>query len=659
MIRCYLDNVLVTDPRGWDKIISSIKRDSSVNGVLRFQDAELGFTGDGYDYLVDKIYNDGFCERVQIEIMENCSGNWIPLFRGYIFLTSATIDELSCICTVKLEDNSFYAKINNNKSIPVSAKAEQSKNGVAIDAAIGYAMLINDTDNTSTAKRIFTYRVFEVFKQMVAYLTDNEVEFVSDTFDYGGEWEGLVITDGFRVSSVSPTDYGANTTPLPFITFTDLIKEVSRKIPLAFIIENPYTSPVFRLETLDYFYTGTRTIEFANIDKIKTSVDNSMLYALVNLGSSTTDTNVALAFPEDIDYFGFKDESFHTTGTCNIDRTLDLKSNWIISSNVIQDTWFTPNDAYNDKIFLIDTDVTDSVLHRGTTLNTNFLGLDPPVYYYNERLTNRAVAERNIGGLPSDIVKRFGASGGGLFRAELTSDQTYVNSGTDLFLPTGFDNEISDPGNNYDPVTDYKYTASQAGVYDFRANIQINETSGGAVALFQVLLRQYDATNALLQTKKLYTANYNSGIDTYFSTSTTGFYDIGGSTRVIMREGDYCQIEFNKVILGGGDITYIIKGGDVTYFECFNETSKGGTYNEYNSADYPIFLHEFKYPLTLDQFKQIEADPKGIFPFYMSGKQKRYGWIQELSYNPVSGIASVKLVNDKKSRDNGGTTIYT
>jgi len=202
----YLDDVLLaTDPKGWDDINFMIKLDKDLNGRLIFIDVELEFFDDGYNYLTDKLYEDGFCETVNLKIMEACAdSNYRLIHEGIIFLSKLQIDEKTCGVKVRPDDNSFYAKIDKNRGLNVLPWVEQSKNGVEIEPAeLEKILFFNPVDGVYYPHTLVTgdytctgYRAFEIFRYMVAWMTDGTVDFGSTLFDTSGELEFFMLTTG-------------------------------------------------------------------------------------------------------------------------------------------------------------------------------------------------------------------------------------------------------------------------------------------------------------------------------------------------------------------------------------------------------------------------------------------------------------------------------
>ena len=73
MIRFIFDTTNIVDPAAnWEEVSSTIKRDEQYNLFLLYQEYTLNFIGSGFDYIMDKITNDGFCTQIDITIQSQC-----------------------------------------------------------------------------------------------------------------------------------------------------------------------------------------------------------------------------------------------------------------------------------------------------------------------------------------------------------------------------------------------------------------------------------------------------------------------------------------------------------------------------------------------------------------------------------------------------------
>lgn len=668
-----LDNQLFNDPSDWDTIATTIQRDEETDALLVFQNFPLTYFNEAYDYFVSLKEQYGFCREVDIECLScNQSGQALGLlFKGKIFLSDCEFNEGERKVTVKVVDNSYYATINNNKSIKTTVSAGVSKNMVPIDPAKTYTLYIYDLENIGR-KTCYAVSVYEAFKYLVAFMSDGKIGFKSDSFNFGGVEGTTVITSGDKLSSTDPDSYV--NPPIIDFSFTTLFQEIKKRIPIAFTIEEPYTNPVLRLEVLSYFFKSNSTVKFEYIDTIRTKFDANKLYSIIKFGNKVIDREVGTYFPEDINFLGFKEEEFHVLGTCNIDKTLDLSCEWVVSSNVINaalgDQTVTPainqDHSYDQNLFLIDVVPINEV--EGRTKNTNFLnldpGIDPHVYFYNEKFTNYRIAQRYLGSIPNSIASFFGPIGNGLFKAIQAPDSiVYVNTGPDTIGPYIYN---AAPYNNggYFNLGSNRFTPALAGVFDFDIKFRINVSLlyGTGIVYWYMRLLQYDSTGNLitayypLQNGNLFVPAGLDGMSNpvpdryYFSYGQVGTFDLIGKQRVVMNEGDYLEVEFDKSPYAG-DVDYqFLK--DFTYWSCIANTTQGGVVQDYANADYPIEQHIFSVPMTKEDFALLVVNPLASFEFFSYLEFKRYAWIQSMVYDHNKNHAEVTLFTDRNSQSN-------
>lgn len=654
-----LDDTEVTIPDGWKDIKTSIRRDKQFNSVLVYQDVEVEFTADGYEYLYTKL-QDNFCNTIDLKILDNCGGSsYRQIIRGKIFVSDCRFDEKNCKARVKIEDRSFYASINNNKSIKTSVFTDKSKNQVAITQATTYNLDIYSVSaNALVRSNAQAVTVYQAFRLLVDFMTDGEVGFESDTFNVGGEWEGLCITSGYQLRT-------ATTANFPQFSFIELWDAVSSRIPIGFRIVDPYNNPTIKIEALSDLFGTTEAHDFPDINQITTSVDQEKLYAKIKFKTGATDNDIAMPFPEDIDFFGFKEEEFYIIGECNIDTALELNCNWIVSSNVIQKV-VEGDQGYDSSLFLITSTLSSAT--DGRTTNTDFLQVG--AYYYNEDLTNSATGIRYIGFVPNSIASNFSVSGTGTFHAYLPSDITHtatVAPDNDDYNPLALSAESYDVSGAYD-TTLYRFTAPATGAYRLQTSLVL-DTSGGVgsgEANFQAYIRQFDSSGNIklvgdviyppsgspsVYGYRMFTPNTFLGGVPYRNIIGGDSYTFTGNRIIIMIQGDYIEYRFSKV--GAfGDIDYTIQAGvDTTFMKCDENSIGSGIFQTGDPSTYPSLIHEFDYQLSRSDFENLIENNTSLVTFAMNGQSTRKAWIDTLIYDEAKGTATVKLITDKTTQN--------
>ena len=637
-----LDDIIFDAPKGWEDIETTIKRDFQYNSVLANQDTEVDFTGEAYDYLYTKLNTDGFCTRIKFEVRYSTNGlTYSTLLRGNLFLSDIQFNERTCTATVKIEDNSYYAMINNNKGISTALDSGRSKNGVAITVPPVYQVDFQNIVTLGIAQaNVNCYRVYDAFEYLIKFMSDGRLQFASDYLQttaftdplegslLGFGWKGLCITTGINIR----VGNAVNDFSQSQFSFDDLFNEINKRIPLVLIVENPYGEfPTIRIENRDYQYTNANIFTATDVYEVISKVDTKSIYAKVNVGSSVVD-NQGL-FPEQIHFFGFGPEEYIVQGECNIDTALELGTDWATSSNVIAQSLNGLQD-YDANLFLIETEYFTST--TGETWNFNNLGIiGPPVYYYyNTNLTNSYILSRYRGGIPGDLAQYTGVKGDGEFQA---TEPTSYNIG--VLTAMSFTNVVFNNAGFWDGND--KYTTPLAGVFTF--NIALNATSTGYTTPTQsctigIYAFIYDA-GGIVQSNEQF-----GNLITMIQSNPSQAYNFTGT--LILNDGWSVRFYAQK--------TASIPGITGTFqpnssIECLDNSIGGGIFVTVDNTDIPIYLYEMEYPMCQDDFDIIMANTVGTVQFNMSGQPYRRGWISELTFNHNRGVATIKLI----SKNNG------
>lgn len=626
--KVYLDNqLLATEPRGWDNIRYFVKFDRTLNGLLFFIDATLYFSGDGGTILSDALYSEGFCSSRTVKLLEKCSSVYQKQYEGIVKLSKIEINERApCEVKVKPDDNSYFAKIQNARKQKAFLWAGRSKNDVAIDPVTFHQVaFFNPATGIYYSVQAppysgACYRVYDAFRYLVEFMTDGDVEFDSTLFGVGGEQEWLMITSGLVLfTTQSGLTETAFKDEFPDISFDQLFKEIYKKLNIGFYMDYSGAKPKMFIEKDQDIPNGVDIVTLDKIDEIKTSIATDRLYNIIRLGSQDTLDVVSLAFPEDIDFLGFKEEEFNTIGDCTEDNTLDLVSEWIISSNRIEDAVVTPSDADAGKIFLIEAH--DQGAPFILANQSNWLTSAPP-YFYNEGLTNANSINNFFGAVPSSIAKFLG-NNDDTFRASNTAVQTGGGSSAFIVFDDDFTPPNADPSNNYDPTTS-RYTIPQSGVYTFTVHMGNNYLLGSD---FYLEVRDATFTTILQQINLGFTRGVNMPSEVH-------------SVTINASAGQKVAVRHINAGAPGAPFFGIPIG---SYFSCPNTSTGGGIYETFEPQDYLGLIHEFDYHLKRSQFDLIRNEPRGNIIFAQEGQNFRRARIDNIQFDP-DGESKVRLI---------------
>ncbi len=626
MFRVLLDGTTYDSPTDWTELKSVFKRDDKNNTILLTTDGQYTFAGDAYTYITNLIDTVGFCTSVDVKIQQMCGDDWVQISSGNIFLSDCEVNERACTVTTTIQDNSFYAKVNNNRSIKTSPQGGRSKNNEAITIAPTYDLDFYRIANNALLKsNVPAVRIYDVFRYMIDFVSDGTITFASDTFNVGGDWEGLCIVTGKRMRLNSLEIFES-------FSLSQALTEVNNKVPIILAVEDVNGARTLRIEADSYFNQSAVIYSFTDIDEVISKFDTQKLYSVVKFGGQSTDDFSGFNIDQ-IPFFGFKEEEFGVLGVCNVDNTLDISGDWIVSSYLIFKSVELSNQDYDANIFLIDTTLLTAT--TGRTTNTNFLNTVPAIYPYNERLTNYQTALRLFERIPNAIASYFEPPGTGTFKA--TIDQTIgpiIVHGTFPILP--FDNVVYNTGGYYDGTD--TFTALLTGIYTNNIQITVDVTNPSTGMVFRLKLRIYNAASVYVG--DFFVVDY--------AINTTGTFTFGGQFDVLLPEGYFTQVRL-EMFPGVNPIAFTFNFS--SFWEVNDNTLDGGVWETYDPDDFPVRIHEFDYPMPKTDFEAIVASPYGFAEFAMAGQPLRKGLIREIQYNHAKATASIKLLTNKATID--------
>jgi len=686
LYRFYLDGSLLADePLGWKELTTSIRNYDEIRGILITQDVTLSFVGDGYTYLKGIFDSDQVCALSTIVIEYNCNNaGYEEVFRGIVFITSLSFENE--ICKTKLEDDSFFARINNNKNIKAYLDVARSKNSTAISAVTPIDLTMFDVctcaDEPDTRK---AYTIFDSFQYLLQFMTDGVVSFASDYFGVGGPLEGHVIQTGLALRDIN---YTADKKNIPYISFFELYKECNIKNNLTIGIEYSGATPILRIEPYEYFFTSTASVILSNPLGVKISTDISKLYAKVKVGSDKTEPfqdctqqNPAL-FPENTDFVGFREEEFPLLTQCNTDSTLDLVSSWVISSNAIQHV-LTDDPSYDEDMFFIQADRISPTAHTATQTDV----FNDGNCYYNAFYNNMNVLQRWNSALPNNVIVILGSSNNTFTAIRRTTSGVVTVSGVgNSYTTTTVDgngnliepyNDDWDNGydgcvlpcpspNNYGNGTvtgtdvstaNSRYTVPNNGNYRFNADVSLIDckvTPGPFQPLanvdLTVFIHHYDSANALVQ-------NFSSTLSVTFSGTPQTFVPGTITPIIACTAGDYFLVSYQFTItalLFTAGIQFRFEGeetGPRSFFQCLFSQGFGGQLTQVVNTDFRNIQFDFNYPLSYANYKAIKADTKKFIQFNYCNKNYT-GYIKDVQYKPHNNSKLTLLTSKNGYRNN-------
>lgn len=666
--RYYLNNVLLEDePLGWDELTDKILRTEELKGIFVTMEVTLTFYGDAWRTLITS-FGESYCEINTILIQESCDEGitYTDCYNGIIFTSDCVFDYNRCTVSVKVQDNSFNSKIYNNKGIKTYVEVGKSKNGVAYTGAIDYKIVLFDccaNEGTYIGTRFpHAVTVYEAFRSLVAFMTDDTVDFASTFFEPGGEGEGYCITDGLHLSSVISAEYSA-TTNIQKICFQDLLTEMDKKFNLGMMVISGGIKPILIIEKQSFFSNATSLVTLNNVSNVKASIDINSLFSQVHLGSDTIDGTGCpggLAFPRDSVFVTYKDESYYVLGTCNIDKTLDLYSQWQIDTNKIQDCVVNGSTDYDKDIFILETTYMypfDSECVQGNPFGE--LALSPR--FYNASLMNSAVTPRYLGAVPNSIVQVLAGINDVCLILRTQTNYLIVQPSTliDTYEPVQFNDKttppFNDPGGNFVLATGRYRALTVGGFYRFEVEFdlipeQFQNPNSSQTDCFIIVtfLHKDGAGNPLNQSATTITERIGTITEPLWPIVNKIYTYTAQSTMFSMAINDYVHVAVTLAWPAASTATsLLVVALKRCLFNTLYTSNGGGEVTAYDPDKYPAYKFEFEYPMSKDDFQLLLDQPNYAITLNTDGVNNFKGFIKEAKYKRKTGLAQFTLIKPK------------
>ena len=407
------------------------------------------FQGDAYAY-IKGVYDAGYCTTIDARIYL-CGERF---YDGLIFVSEGSYDLVKCTVNVAISDNGYLAIINNKKKQKYFLSVGKSSNQSAIDPTpLTYIDFHNVTTGASEGLRT-TYKVFDALVFLIAAMTNDTMGFRSDFFETGGG-SGLVLVSGVELTN--PTLYVSS--DAPNISWDILWKDLSLLYSLRGSTEVDTGVTYVRIEPFDYWRGVGLSVELNDLSSLTEQIDTDKIYATSEIGSNkyrqSTDDDPNTSYPN-TNLITWDTQTYGIVGECVTENQLDLTvKKLIIDSNSIENA-LNGDNVYDREIFLVETD-------GNATIQYDILG--DGFFFYNQLLNNQTVLGRWTDRIHNSLYSNDGQIFGD-FIAQVGTETTNA-------VPD-FDNEISDPGGDYDPsALTGQYTVPSTGLYFFYVNLNI------------------------------------------------------------------------------------------------------------------------------------------------------------------------------------------
>ena len=452
----------------------TISEEKDINARITSFNNDLIFIGQTFEYLIDKLDENGFCNLINVEVQYNCNGFYKQLVKGYFILSECVFQLDRCQVKTKLYDESFSTKINNNKNIPFSMLNALTKNLQPVTPpTIISGQFFNPSNGVYDTNDIIGYQIFDVFKHLVSCMSDNLIDFASNLFQFDLATSGdiYLVTNGEAIRS--------RVTGEVVVSFEKMFNAMHRKLNLCLVFEKQLNGkPLLRIEKADYINQQTPSVNLYDQPNINLTFDRERLYSAVSFGSSPmleaeNCTDGTCSFTQ-TPFRGFREETFGFTGQCNTSKVLDLNSSDIIfDTNIIEDVFrFNADDRKLDTFVVQCYWYSSTQEYRATKFDPYNLNQS----VYNGDFRNIQVSSNWIGGYPNSLYSFLNISPNATL-SRVTAFGNYPVAGQPFFVaddgaysdfesynsfPVPFTNIQYDFGNNFDG---YIYTAPFLGTY--------------------------------------------------------------------------------------------------------------------------------------------------------------------------------------------------
>ena len=633
----YINGTQVEEPLGWSDFEEELDRDIKERLISVKYSSDLTFTGQGYAMLKEMYEQNGFCQIITYQALQDCAGTTNICARGVIILADAEWNLTRCEVAVPVIDDALGARVINNKAIPISPTADLTKNGLALTPVPTFAILLHDPQTSSLLPDTRdAWDWWDAMNHAIAYITDNEVTLVSDWVGSLSDTEQYCLMDGYMLRT-----FTASTRRVVW-TWEELFLDMAGRYNLWLSAERDSSgNPVLRIEPESYFLATGGGVQELDIQDLKRTVDADRLYAGVEIGSEEFIQQV-LATPLSMPYIPLLthgEERYSFSGVCNTSEQLDLKFKFVSDSNVIEDVLLNNNEDYEEKVFMIQYSVPPAVgADRSTPWTFDFgAGVTTP---YNEKILNGEILQRYYLQSPvgsnisaptpfSDFIVGFGPS----------VPITALNTQSAYFTPF---------------VT---YTSTVTAFYYFEINFawrvisNLNYRAGEGANFFlqgriEYKVERFDSTATLIDTQT-FGSNYfyqvgqyniffplasvlNTGdylVVSYRFMTSNGYYEVDGSgpenyspvITMSIREESYIILLFSNA---GGYITGLGKG--------------------------PILKYSFDRHLDLSTWLSLTSSPRNSLDISYTSDVLTSGWVGNAKRNVSTGACTWEVIAEEQ-----------
>jgi hypothetical protein len=353
---------------GVEELIEDLELRTDLHGYIYQISGSITFIGLDYDYLRG-LFDAGYCSDVDIDIQlsEDFGSSWESKAKALIKLAGVKWDRVARQADCPIVDNSYQSKINNNRLIEFQLGDHSgivlSKNGIDVSSKVVFhndvylfspfrgryffgEALYNKSDppfpasegddlvNLQPQARSGMF-IWDALNLLVAMMTDNEVDFVSDYFSY--DISDLTLARDEAVVMIMSGGHLRSGSTYPKLNFEQTFNDLHKLNNIWFAMEvGPGGKPRIRVENEDYFRQGNSGVFFDSVKSFVDSINLEKVYSKVVVGCSVPSNG---NFPVgSIPLVNHIQEEFALSGTCNTSNELNLRlEKLIINTNSISE----------------------------------------------------------------------------------------------------------------------------------------------------------------------------------------------------------------------------------------------------------------------------------------------------------------------------------
>lgn len=670
--KVYIGGAEVRNPIGLRQFELRVKRDQDISGLLITATNQFTFFGNGYEILKaaqDANYNDKI--KASIHVL-GTDGNYTEKFPGVIILSDVKLNLDKRFAKTTIEDASFQGAIQGNKSIKMFLDTSLSKNGEQLTALTATSMDFFQSNGSyppTQNRELYLYK--DALDLLVRFMTDNEVKgvqsiYLDDVNNFAGD-SLPYITTGEGVRKTAPT--------APNVSFSQLITFLRKTHDLTFdFVINSDGESVMRIEERGFFFNNVNTETIRNIKDLTLEIDIEKLASHMEIGNNTTFASGNCSATTR--WFSFQKEDYALRGKGNIDKLIDLTTDFITDSNVIEEIVNNASTAFDDDIIVVLGNAAGTLASKFQS--ASYCSNTP---FYNLPYTNDNIVARVLGALPESVVKFLvggtapAKSFGGTARTDIIAvrpsllPEITIPQASEHFL--NFTEVEYDIGSNYVIVPVTFYDIPFLGNFSFESIVgvifEISEpvTIGKGTtpnitirvstaierwnAAFTVLKERILSPESQIQFGKLF-INGTDGADGFIQVDSS--FRTGIITHSVTMDCDVSDRIVVKIfynVIDGIGFTEATASIAPTSrrFKCLGADEDSGVFQVFDPSTFKARLYKFKKNISLSQGDNIRANTRDSLIINERTDQEtdKRAWVEEMNQKQETGETQFTLLN--------------